>query len=252
LVSKKVAEKPASDPPPAQTTEQKPEVVVETEKTDPDQDLYQTGTTALILKMAKTEENKAQLLVQGLGRFRVKDFIEGKPYLQANVDHLEDVEKQDKETKALISNLHGLFIKVVELSPGLPQEIGSMAKTIQEPGILANMIASTINATLEEKQKILEIDNVNTRLKKVTRLVNYQLEILELGFKIQSQVKGDMDKRQREYYLRQQLEAIKEELGEKDDTGVELDELRAKVHEKNLPEEARKEADRELNRLPLP
>ena len=109
LVSKKVAEKPASDPPDAQPTEQKPAVVAETEKTEPDQDLYQTGTTALILKMAKTEENKAQLLVQGLGRFRVKDFIEGKPYLQANVDHLEDVEKQDKETKALISNLHGLF-----------------------------------------------------------------------------------------------------------------------------------------------
>ena len=249
LVSKKVAEKPASDKPPAQPTGQKPVVVAETEKTDPDKDLYQTGTTALILRMAKIEENKAQLLVQGLGRFKIKNFIEGKPYLQANVDHLEDVEKKDKETKALISNLHGLFVKVVELSPGLPLEIGSMAKTIQEPGILANMIASTINATLEEKQKILEIDNVNTRLKEVTRLVNYQLEILELGHKIQSQVKGDMDKRQREYYLRQQLEAIKEELGEKDDTGVELDELRAKVHEKNLPEEARKEADRELNRL---
>jgi len=251
LVSKKTvgSTDSQSSQSPSQSSEKKPAAVEELEKTEPNEDLYQTGTTALILKMAKTEENRAQLLVQGLGRFRVKKFIEGKPYLQAEVDHLEDVEKKDKESEALVTNLHGLFMKVVELSPALPQEIGSMAKGIHEPGVLANMVASTINATLEEKQKILEVDDVNTRLKEVTRLVNYQLEILELGHKIQSQVKGDMDKRQREYYLRQQLEAIKEELGEKDDTGVELEELRAKVQEKNLPEEARKEADRELNRL---
>ncbi len=253
LVSRKTLQSSGSEQspehPPEHPPEQKPAVIAEAEKTDPDKDLYQTGTTALILKMAKIEDNRAQLLVQGLGRFRVKHFIDGRPYLQADVDHLEDVEKKDKETEALISNLHGLFTRVVELSPALPQEIGSMAKTIHEAGILANMVASTINASLEEKQKILEIDDVNIRLKEVTRLVNYQLEILELGHKIQSQVKGDMDKRQREYYLRQQLEAIKEELGEKDDTGVELEELRTKVQEKNMPDEARKEADRELNRL---
>ncbi len=249
LVSKKTVERAVSEQSDSQPSEDKPAVVAKTEKTDPNEDLYQTGTTALILKMAKTEENRAQLLVQGLGRFKVTEFIDGKPYLQAHVEHLEDVEKKDKEIEALVSNIHGLFAKVVELSPALPQEIASMAKTLKEPGMLANLIASTINATLEEKQKILEIDDVNVRLKEVTRLVNYQLEILELGHKIQSQVKGDMDKRQREYYLRQQLEAIKEELGEKDETAVELDELRTKVQEKKLPEEAKKEADRELNRL---
>jgi ATP-dependent Lon protease len=141
------------------------------------------------------------------------------------------------------------FERIVELSPGLPPEIAQMAKTIQEAGTMADMIASTINSTPTEKQKVLETIDVKERLKEVTRLVNHQLDILELGSKIQNQVKGDMDKSQREYYLRQQLKAIKEELGEKDEAGVEIDEYRAKIEEKNLPEEARKEAERELDRL---
>jgi len=215
----------------------------------PSNDLYSVGTSALILKMAKTEDNKAQLLVQGLSKFRAKEYIEGKPYLQAKVEQIAEKEIKDKETEAFMSNIIGLFTKIVELSPGLPQEFGAMAKSIQEPGTLADMIASTINSTLEEKQKVLETENVKDRLKEVTRLVNYQVEILELGNKIQSQVKGDMDKRQREYYLRQQLKAIKEELGEKDEAAVEIEDYRAKIAEKNLPEEARKEAERELDRL---
>lgn len=212
-------------------------------------DLYKFGTTALILKMAKSEDNKAQLLVQGLGRFKVKDFIKGKPYLQARVKNLQDIETKSKEIDALMSNLIGLFTKVVEFSPGLSPDILSMAKSIQVPGILADMIASIINSTLEEKQKVLETLDIKTRLQEVTRLVNYQLEVLELGNKIQSQVKGDMDKKQREYYLRQQMEAIKEELGEKDETSIEIEEYKAKIKEKNLPKEALKEAERELNRL---
>jgi ATP-dependent Lon protease len=149
----------------------------------------------------------------------------------------------------LMSNMISQFSRVAELSPGLPQEIVVMAKSIQEPGILADMISSTINSSLEEKQRVLEIYDIKKRLKEVTRLLNYQLEILELGSKIQSQVKGDMDKRQREYFLREQLKAIKEELGEKDEAAVEIEDYKAKIEEKNLPEEARKEAERELNRL---
>jgi ATP-dependent Lon protease len=124
-----------------------------------------------------------------------------------------------------------------------------MAKSIPEAGTLADMVASTINSVPEEKQKVLEIQDVKARLKEVTRLVNHQLSVLELGNKIQSQVKGDMDKSQKEYYLRQQLKAIKEELGESDETQVEIEEYRAKIAEKNLPDEARKEAERELDRL---
>ena len=212
-------------------------------------DLYKFGTTALILKMAKNEDNRAQLLVQGLGRFKVKDFIKGKPYLQARVENLQDIETKSKEIDALMANLIGLFTKVVEFSPGLSPDILSMAKSIQVPGILADMIASIINSTLEEKQKVLETLDIKKRLEEVTRLVNYQLEILKLGNKIQSQVKGDMDKKQREYYLRQQMEAIKEELGEKDKTSIEIEEYKAKIKEKNLPQEVLKEAERELDRL---
>jgi ATP-dependent Lon protease len=228
-------------------------LLVAKKKTDqvpyPKEDLSKIGTSALILKMAKTEDKRTQLLVQGLSRFEVTAFQDDKPYLEAQVKHIEEREPNDNETEALMSNLISLFTKIVELSPGLPQEIGGMAKSIQEPGTVADMAASTINSTPEEKQKILEIIDIKNRLKEVTRLANHQLEILELGNKIQSQVKGDMEKSQREYYLRQQLKAIKEELGEQDEATVEVDEYRAKIEEADLAPEAKKEAERELNRL---
>jgi ATP-dependent Lon protease len=216
---------------------------------DPEGDLATVGCSALILKMAKSEDNKAQLLVQGLNRFKVKAFVEAEPYLQARVVHLVDDHPKSDEIEALMANVIKQFTRIVELSPGLPQEIGAMANSIKEPGTLADMVTSTINSTTEEKQAVLEKLDVIKRLKKVTQLVNHQLDILELGHKIQNQVKGDMDKRQREYYLRQQLKAIKEELGETDEASVEVDEYRAKIEEGNLPEEAVKEAERELERL---
>ena len=228
-------------------------LLVSKEKDDqvphPIEGLASVGTSALILKMAKADDQRAQMLVQGLSRFNVSEFIEGKEYLRARVNHLTEKEPHDKETEALMSNLAAIFGKIVELSPGLPQEMADMAKSMQEPGILADMTASTMNTTAEEKQKVLEIFDVKKRLKEVSRLANHQLEILELGNKIQSQVKGDMEKSQREYYLRQQLKAIKEELGEKDDANVEIDEYRAKIEQANLPEEPRQEAERELDRL---
>ena len=219
------------------------------EGTSSTENLYSIGTSALILKMAKTEDNKSQILVQGLGRFKIKTYLEDKPYLMGKLDHLLEKETNDTQTEALMTNIIHLFTKVVELSPALPQEISAMAKSIQEPGILSNMVTSSINASVEEKQTVLEIDNVKKRLKKVTRLINHQLEILELGNKIQSQVKVDMDKSQRQYYLRQQMKAIKEELGEQDDSKVEVEEYQTKILEKGLPDEAKKEAERELNRL---
>ncbi len=212
-------------------------------------DLFNVGCSALILKMAKTEDKKAQLLVQGLSRFNVQEYVQLQPYLKAKVEIIKDIERKDKEVEALGANLLSLFNQIVELSPGLQQEIANMAKSIKEPGVLSDMITSTINSTAEEKQKVLEILDIKKRLKEVTRLANYQLEILELGSKIQTQVKGDIDKKQREYYLRQQLKAIKEELGERDETTAEADEYRAKIDEKDLPEDAKKEAERELGRL---
>jgi len=214
-----------------------------------EKDLFPIGTSAMILKMAKSDDGKAQLLVQGLARFKVKEYQPGKPYLRARVKPINDIETKDDETEALMKNLLGLFGRIVQLSPGLPKEVGAMASSIQEPGILADMIASSLDTSVEDKQKILEKRRVKKRLKEVTLQANHQLHILELGNKIQSQVKGDMEKGQREYYLRQQLKAIKEELGETDKTQVEVEELRAKIAEKNLPKEPLKEAERELDRL---
>ncbi len=209
------------------------------------------GTSAMILKMAKTPENRTQLLVQGLGRFRVKTLVpaEGKAFFQAEVEHLIEDTTQNTEIEALMANIVNLFARVVQASPTLPAEVVYMAQSIKEAGTLADMIASSLNATADEKQKVLELQPVADRLKEVTRIVNKQLEILELGKKIQDQVKEDMDKKQREYYLREQLKAIKTELGEKDEATAEVEIYRAKVREADLPPEAAKEAERELERL---
>ena len=212
-------------------------------------DLYKVGASAMILKMAKVEEDKAQLLLQGVSRFEITEYTEEKPYLQARVKELSSTWDKDKEIEALMANLVTQYQQIVELSSGLPPEIVSMAKSLEEPDILADMITSTINSTTPEKQKILETLDVKERLNEVTRMVNYQLEILEMGNKIQTQVKGDMDKQQREYYLRQQLKAIREELGETDDANVEINEYKTKIAEKDLPDVVKKEAERELGRL---
>ncbi len=209
------------------------------------------GTSALILKMAKAPENRTQLLVQGLGRFRVRRLVqpEGKAFYQAEVEHLGEENPQGTEIEALMTNLVNLFARVVQASPTLPAEVVYMAQSIKEPGTLADMVASALNTSAEEKQKVLETLDVPERLREVTRIVNKQLEILELGKKIQDQVKEDLDKKQREYYLREQLKAIKAELGETDEATAEVEEYRTKVREANLPPEAQKEAERELERL---
>ena len=209
------------------------------------------GTSAMILKMAKAPENRTQLLVQGLGRIKVKQLVqvEGRAFFQAEVDHLAEETPHDTEIEALMTNLVNLFARVVQASPTLPAEVVYMAQSIKEPGTLADMVASSLNTTAEEKQKVLETLAVAERLKEVTRIVNKQIEILELGKKIQDQVKEDMDKKQREYYLREQLKAIRTELGEKDEGTAEVEEYRTKVRDANLPPDAQKEADRELERL---
>ena len=213
------------------------------------EDLYGIGTSVVIVKMAKTGENGATLLVQGVSRFKIIEFVDGRPYMRARVEVVADEVEKDIEIEALMANLNGLFDRMVKLSPVLPQEFGAMAKAITSPSVLADVIASIINSVPAEKQKILEILDVKERLKEVTRLISHQLEVLELGNKIQSQVKDDIDKSQREYYLRQQLKAIKQELGEADEANVEVAEYRAKIEKKNLPAEAKKEAERELERL---
>ncbi|HBI47457.1 MAG TPA: endopeptidase La [Smithella sp.] len=213
------------------------------------EDLHKVGTCAMIMKMVKTAENHTQMLLQGISRFSIEELIEGKSYQQARIKLIEEKEIKDLETEALMSNLLSLFDQILKLSPFLPPEFGPMAKSITEAGILADLIASIINAPIEEKQKVLDTTDVKERLKAVTGLVSHQMEVLELGNKIQTKVRDDIDKSQRDYYLRQQMKAIKQELGETDENTVETDEYRKKIEEKKLPEEAKKEALRELERL---
>jgi ATP-dependent Lon protease len=213
------------------------------------EDLQSVGTCVVIIKMAKASDSRTQMLLQGISRYQIEELVYDKPYLQARIKILEDKEVKDIETEALMANMVVLFDRILKLSPFLPTEFGPLAKSITEAGVLADMIASIINAPAEEKQKILDLADSKQRLKELTRLVNHQMEILELGNKIQTKVKGDIDKSQRDYYLRQQLKAIQQELGEAEDSNVETEEYRKKIDAKNLPPEAKKEAERELERL---
>ena len=213
------------------------------------EDLQSVGTCVVIIKMAKAADSRTQMLLQGISRYQIEELIYDKPYLQARIKILEDKELKDIETEALMANMVVLFDRILKLSPFLPTEFGPLAKSITEPGVLADMIASIINAPAEEKQKILDLADAKQRLKELTRQVNHQMEILELGNKIQTKVKGDIDKSQRDYYLRQQLKAIQQELGEAEDTNADAEDYRKKIEAKNLPPEAKKEAERELERL---
>jgi ATP-dependent Lon protease len=213
------------------------------------EDLYEYGTVGSILKMAKVPEGGVRIMIQGLSRFKITEFTSLDPYLKAKIEAVKDSTDGGKETIALMNNARGLFTKVLELSPYLPSELGLLAQSVDDPGPLADMISSTLNVSKEEKQEILEALDVKQRLQKITVILTKELEVLELGKKIQSEVKEGIDKSQREYYLREQLKAIQKELGEKDDKSLEIEEYRKKIGERGLPPGAAKEAERELNRL---
>jgi ATP-dependent Lon protease len=213
------------------------------------EDLYLYGTVGSILKMAKVPEGGVRLMVQGLSRFKITEITATTPYFKARIEVLKDSLESSIETEALVTSTRGLFTKVLELSPYLPSELGLLAQNVEDPGSLADMIVSTLNIPKEDKQDILETLDVKSRLQKVTIILTKELEVLELGKKIQSEVKEGIDKTQREYYLREQLKAIQKELGEKDEKSLEIEDYRKKIIEKKLPQAAAKEAERELNRL---
>jgi ATP-dependent Lon protease len=213
------------------------------------EDLYLNGTVGSILKMAKVPEGGVRLMVQGLSRFKIHEFTATVPYFKARIEVVKDQLESNIELDALTNSVRGLFNKVLELSPYLPSELGLLAQNVEDPGSLADMIASTLNVSKEDKQEILEILEVKQRLQKLTVLLTKELEVLELGKKIQSEVKEGIDKTQREYYLREQLKAIQKELGEKDEKSLEIEEYRKKIVERKLSPAAAKEAERELDRL---
>jgi len=211
--------------------------------------IYNVGTATAVARMFKMPDGSIRAFLQGMKRIKIKKIIQTEPYIRAQITVIEEKLDKTPELEALTRNLTDLFQKIVALSPNLLEEIGVAVINITEPGKLADFVAAHINLSVEEKQGILEELNIGKRLKKVTSFINRELEILELGSKIQSEIKGEFDKAQRQYYLREQLKAIQRELGEVDEQTMEIDELRKSIEEAQLPPEALKEAERELDRL---
>ncbi len=212
-------------------------------------ELFDVGTGAIILKATRIEPDQVRILVQGISRLEIVEIVSKEPYLKARVRVLEDYITHDVEVEALVSNIRILFDKVLELSPQLPGELKTLALNIDEPGALADLVISHLNVSHQEKQDILETLDIKERLQKIHQALTRQVEILELGQKIQAEVRGRMEKAQREYFLREQLKVIRKELGEAEGIEAEIEELREKLAQKKMPDYAREEAEKELRKL---
>jgi len=210
-------------------------------------DLYQIGTICRIARVTKTPPSALVLWVQGLHRFAVEIFTQETPYLMAKVRPLESVVEKDIETEALSKQVIGLFHKMLSLLPNPQMEIHTMASSITDPGQLADFIAANLDIEAEAKQHVLETLNVKERLVLVLRLLEEENEILEVGSRIHTRVQEEIGRSTRERILREQLEAIKKELGEEE--GPEIEELRRKIKRAKMPKDVEKEALRELERL---
>ncbi len=207
------------------------------------------GTMGIILRMAKGDEGQAKLLVQSMSRVKVLEFTSFEPYIKARCEIVNDIANTELETQALTVNVRQVFSRILELSPNLPNELVGLIANVDDPGTLADVVISYLNVPVNEKISVLESLDIKDRLSRTFNILARQLDILELGHKIQTQVKDQVDKTQKEYFLREQLKIIKKELGETDAEPNELAELREKVNSKGLPEEALKETNRELDRL---
>jgi ATP-dependent Lon protease len=212
-------------------------------------DLYDVGTAALVQRMLRVPDGTQRILVQGLKRIKLKQRVRTDPYLVGRFEPLPDVVKETRELQALTQNVRNLFARIIGLLPYLPEELAIAAANVEEPSALSHLVASTLRLKTEEKQLLLEGVDVEQRLRELLVVLNRELEVVELGSKIQSQVQSEMESSQREYFLRQQLKAIQEELGEGDPEQTELKELRERAAEVQLPEDVRKAFDRELARL---
>ena len=212
-------------------------------------DLYGMGCAARLVKLVKASKDNFSVVVQGLSRVRLNTYTQSLPYHRARISAVDDVSVNVVEVEALTMSLKKTAREVLRLIPELPPSASELIERVDDPGVLADLIASNVEASVDEKQTVLETTELVSRMRRVLELLSRQLEVLKLSNKISSQVKGEMSKTQREYYLRQQLKAIKDELGEGEDADDDLAELEAKVMEANLPEDAEKAAKKELKRL---
>jgi ATP-dependent Lon protease len=220
------------------------------EKEEPaPEDVYEIGVAAAIHRMIKAPDGTIRLLVQGIERIHIDEWTAREPYLQAKVSPLPDQVEESLEVEALTRNAVDLLRRLVSLVSQLPDELLMAALNLDDPRQLVYFIATNIRMEIPDAQAILEIDNVREKLLRLTTIMTKELEVLELGRKIQSDAQSEMEKMQREYFLREQLKAIKKELGEEDEQTLEIEEYRKKISTAGMPEEAEKEALRELSRM---
>ena len=213
-------------------------------------DLYSWGTLAAVLKVFDMPDGSKSAIIQGLQRIKLITYLEEEPYIKAAVQQISDEETaSDLEIEAMAVNIRSVFQDIVEIAPYLSMEHTSLLANIDEPGKLVDRAISVLNIRTSEKQVVLEEVSIRRRLEEASIILNRELQRLQLGEKIQTEVQGEINKTQREYFLREQLKAIKKELGEEDDLAVELKELKDKLEEAKLSPEAQKVAEKELDRL---
>ena len=220
----------------------------ENENPGPDQ-LYDVGVAGVVARMLKVPDGTLRILVHGAQRVRIGDFIATDPYLVARIEEAPDELVPSPELEALTRNVGATFSHIIEELPYLPEELQMAVANLDDPSELAHMIAGALRIKTEEKQQLLEEVNVARRLRRLSEILAREQELVEIGTRIQTQVQSEMEKGQREYFLRQQLKAIQEELGEVDETQAEAKELRQQIEQANLPEHAMKQAERELQRF---
>jgi ATP-dependent Lon protease len=222
---------------------------------DPEQDdpgpddLYRVGTAMLVLKLLRMEEGAQSLIVQGLSRVRIVEWLAVDPYFRARVEPVSEVIVQNQQTEAMLLNVRNQATRIIQLSPSIPDEANVVLNNIHQPGALADFLASNLEMELTQRQELLEETDVSERLRKISAILQRQIEVLELSTKIHDQVKANIDKTQREYFLQEQLKAIRKELGQLDERQIQSDELRKKIDDAGMSPPVRDEALRELDRL---
>ncbi len=212
-------------------------------------DIYRVGTLASIHRLFRAPDGTIRLLVQGLARIRISEFTQSEPYLRGRIVAEREKTDESLEIEALVRNVVDQFTHLAELVPSIPGELISSALNVDDPLQLVYAISTYIRIALEDAQEILELDSTEAKLRRLMGILTKELEVLELGRKIQTEAQSEMEKVQREYFLREQLKAIQRELGESDEQTVEVEEFRKKIAESGMTDEARKEAERELDRL---
>ena len=220
----------------------------ELEQPEPE-DLYSIGTAAVVHRMFRAPDGTIRLVVQGIARYRILEFVQTEPYLKAKIELIPETIEQGTEIEALARNARSQFEHIAEMIPSIPRELVAAVLSLEDPLQIVYTIANFQRMDLADAQELLEIDSVSQKLHKLAGILAHEIEVLEIGQKIQNEARSEIEKVQREYFLREQLKAIQKELGEADEQQAEVEEFRQKIEAAKMPEEAEKQARRELDRL---